>query len=183
MQISGLNINKFNINKCNINKIDKTIFINFLYNNMSNLSELDQKDIVLFHNIAKRVYNELGPGHNEKIYQKAMKYELDLHNIPVDMESHVTVTYCDSSGNIHNLESERIDLFIHANPPKIAELKAVQRNIQETEKVQIRKYFKELNKLGTYVPYGLLINFPQPNSKETRTDVDFEVVLNDISKP
>ena len=148
---------------------------------MNDLSDLEQKDIELLHNIAKRVYNELGPGHNEKIYQKAMKYELDLHNIPVDMESHVTVTYCDSSGNIHNLESERIDLFIHTNPPKIAELKAVQRNIQETEKVQIRKYFKELNKSGVHVPYGFLINFPQPNSKETRQEVDFEVVVNNIT--
>ena len=67
------------------------------------------------------------------------------------------------------------------------ELKAIQRNIQEPERVQVRKYFTELKKEGINAVYGIIINFPQPNSKETRKDIDYEVIHNehylDVSTP
>ena len=146
----------------------------------------------LLKKLATIIYLQLGPGHNEKIYQKALKYELDCKEIHCDLERHVTVRYTDSFDKTHCLESERIDIYIHEDSilkkgPVILELKAIQRNIQEPERVQVRKYFTELKKEGINAVYGIIINFPQPNSKETRKDIDYEVIHNehylDVSTP
>jgi len=133
---------------------------------------------------AKRVYSELGPGHSETTYQKAMSHELQIHNLKVDLERHLSVTYTDSIGNTHYLTSERIDIFIHNtnqenNGNIILELKATQKGIQEQEIVQIKKYFRQLKKENTSINYGILINFPQPNSKFTTETIEYLVVKSD----
>ena len=127
---------------------------------------------------SERVYNELGTGHNEKIYQKALKCELDCLGISSDMERHLNVCYVDSQCNKHCLETERIDLYVFSKTCDdiIIELKAIQRSIQEPERVQIKKYFKDLKKEDLTIGAGIIINFPQPNSKDTRTNIDFEVL-------
>ena len=35
---------------------------------------------------SKRVFSELGVGHNERIYHKALIYELNCHNIHIDTD-------------------------------------------------------------------------------------------------
>ena len=143
---------------------------------------------IFLKNLAIRVFDNLGPGHNEKIYHKALKTELDCYGILSDVERHVAVTYIDSKGNYHCLESERIDLFIHSNTNEwsgivnvICELKAISKNIGEQERVQVRKYFNELKKHNVDCKYGIIINFPQPSSKEVKTEIEFEVIKNTIS--
>ena len=139
------------------------------------------------YNISSRVFNNLGPGHNEQIYQKALLYEFMCNNINVDVER-----YIDSKGNKHHLVSERIDIFIHKDCNSIysdlqknnviLELKAISKSLNFVEIVQINKYFKELEKEDVGVDYGILINFPQPSSKGVSNEIDFKIVYkNDMS--
>ena len=135
--------------------------------------------------VAKLVYDNIGPGHNEKVYQKALICELNCKGFILDSERHISVKYIDSKGHTHVLESERIDIYIHNNNEYnegdiILELKATMKPIQETEKVQINKYFKELKKDNIIVPYGIVINFPQPSSKETHKTIYFDIFKNTL---
>jgi GxxExxY protein len=148
---------------------------------MDELSRL-QREI---YDISNLVYNNIGPGHNEKVYQKALLCELMCRRFVADSERHISVKYIDSLGQSHVLESERIDIYIHNNEiynegDIILELKATMKPIQETEKVQINKYFKELKKDNIFVPYGIVINFPQPSSKDTHKDIFFCVFKNNL---
>ena len=62
---------------------------------------------------AQRVLNNLGMGHSEKIYHKALHAELACLGFNLTSEYHLAVCYNDSKGGEHILESERIDIFIH----------------------------------------------------------------------
>ena len=126
---------------------------------------------------SKRVFSELGVGHNERIYHKALIYELNCHNIHIDTEMNLVVKYMDSQGNNHCLESVRIDIFLHKHNI-ILELKAIHRKIQNQEIAQIKKYFNILNKENVKVPYGMSINFPQPSTKGL-TETEYIIVDND----
>ena len=148
----------------------KTKFQNFIYN------------------LVQKVYTQLGPGHAEAVYQKAFHYELSSQGIMSEMEKHMDVVYTDSRGNTHNLTSDRIDIYIHRdltsvweelqNTSIFVELKAVSKNMNDIEKEQVHKYMRELMKKGICVPYGLLINFPQPNRTNLENGVDFYIMEN-----
>jgi len=153
-------------------------YINITSNTIHN-SNLDKNSITQIIEYAERVYESLGPGHNERIYHKALVYELICNNYNLDTEMNVVVKYVDSKGKSHNLESERIDIFIH-DINIILELKAIQKQIQSQEICQIKKYFNELKKIGISVPYGIIINFPQPTAKEIPSKIESLVVNNDI---
>lgn len=125
-------------------------------------------------NAAKEVYRQLGTGHNERVYHKALVYELNCLGYNLDTEMNIIVKYKDSKGNVHNLETERIDIFIHGENI-LVELKAIQKQIQAQEKAQLEKYINELNKLNIKVSDALVINFPQPNNKEIPSKIDYFV--------
>ena len=127
-------------------------------------------------NAAKRVYDSLGPGHSESTYHKAYNYELQALNYSTTCERNIVVTYDDSLGNKHYLNSERIDIFIHANKDKnigniVLELKAI-KSIGINESNQVKKYMKQLKKDNIDCSHGLVINFP--TSKETIEHIIFE---------
>ena len=132
------------------------------------------ENVIKILNSAIRVYDQLGPGHNERIYHKALVYELNCLGYNLDTEMNIIVRYKDSKGNIHSLETERIDIFIHEEKVFI-ELKAIQKQIQAQEKAQLEKYINELNKLSIFVSDALVINFPQPNNKEIPSKIDYFV--------
>ena len=127
----------------------------------------------------KRVFKNLGIGHTERIYHKALVYELNCLNYNIDTEMNIIVKYKDSQGKLHNLESVRIDIFIH-DLNIILELKAIHRKIQPQEIAQIKKYFNVLNKeqRSNKVDYGLIINFPQPSTKEASLEIEYLKVEN-----
>ena len=140
-------------------------------------TELQKK----IYEMASLVNENIGPGHNEKVYQKALICELVCNGYIIDSERHIPVKYIDSKGNSHVLESERIDIFIHNDTDDgniILELKAIMKPIGEMERVQVKKYFKELSKDQIKVNYGIIINFPQPSAKETREKIDYLVINN-----
>jgi GxxExxY protein len=133
-------------------------------------------NVIMILNSALRVFDQLGPGHNERIYHKALVYELNCLGYNLDTEMNIIVKYKDSKGNIHSLETERIDIFIHEEKILI-ELKAIQKQIQAQEKVQLEKYINELNKLDIFVNDALIINFTQPNNKEVPNNIDYFVKI------
>ena len=134
-------------------------------------------------NSASRVFTQLGPGHSEKIYHKALHCELISLGFNITSEYHVPITYNDSKNNIHILESERIDIMIHGhnnnkyqeleNKNIILELKSISKQIQAQEKNQVYKYINQLKNLD--FSYGIIINFPQPSNKEIKDKIDFYV--------
>ena len=133
-------------------------------NNTNHISIIQQAAI--------RVYDQLKTGHNERIYHKAFVYELICLGYNLDTEMNIIVKYVDSKGKSHNLETERIDVFIHEHNILI-ELKAIQKEISNQEKAQLEKYINELNKININVSNAIVINFPQPNNKNIPSNIEF----------
>ncbi|MBR4715274.1 MAG: GxxExxY protein [Bacteroidales bacterium] len=96
---------------------------------------------------AMEVYNQLGPGLLESIYEKTLIAELRLRNIEVKSQVPVQVVY---KGNVVSNDL-RIDLLI--DDTIIVELKSVE-ELSSLHYKQIRTYLKLTNK-----PLGWLINF------------------------
>jgi GxxExxY protein len=116
--------------------------------------ELTEKIISIFY----QVYNKLGYGFMEKIYEKAMMIEFRKKRIPVVAQAPIKVFY----------EGECIgeyyaDLLVHNKV--IVELKAIRRFAEENE-AQLLNYLK-----ATDIEVGLLLNFgPEPGMKRKAFD-------------
>ncbi len=93
------------------------------------------------------VYNKLGPGLLESVYQHILKYELEKHGLKVKMEVTLPVIYDDIKFDI----GFRLDLLV--NDKVIIELKSVE-NLAEVHHKQVITYLK-LSKLKL----GILVNF------------------------
>ena len=93
------------------------------------------------------VYNALGPGLLESVYEKALVYELRLRGLKVASQLPVDIMY---KGNIIGADL-RLDILV--NDTLIIELKSVE-NLLPVHFKQIRTYMKLLKK-----PVGLLVNF------------------------
>ncbi len=96
---------------------------------------------------AMEVYNELGPGFLEVIYQDAMKIELESQGIPFEFQKPLPVYY-----RGHLLPHEYIaDLICYERI--LLELKAV-KDIHEAHLAQVMNYLK-----ATGLALGYVINF------------------------
>ena len=93
------------------------------------------------------VYNVLGPGLLESVYEKALLYELKLRGLKVSSQIPVNIEY---KGNVIGSDL-RLDIIVE--DILIVELKSVE-NLLPVHFKQIRTYMRLLNK-----PMGLLINF------------------------
>ena len=149
-------------------------------NTIDNHSEL----LKIIYNSFNLVYSNLGIGHSEAIYHKALLYELSLHHLSIDSERNLNVIYTDSRANNHIVGSERIDLFIHKNTLNgintdniILELKAIPKSIGDKEIFQLKKYFRELKKENTTFEYGIIINFNQTCA--SKNDCNFVMIKED----
>ncbi len=117
--------------------------------------------------IAKDIYNELGSGYQECVYQKAFEVGLRLQKIAYENQKIVPIYY-----KKYNVGEGKPDLII--NDPKgkiIVELKAIGAKLSQKEETQLRKYMEVLN-----IKKGILINFPQPGTKEVPNEVEIRVV-------
>ena len=94
-----------------------------------------------------QVYNHLGPGLLESIYEKALIYELHQRNFTVESPVNVDIKYKEVTIGT----DLRLDLIVEAK--LIIELKSVE-DLNPVHFKQLRTYMKLLNK-----PAGLLINF------------------------
>ncbi len=93
------------------------------------------------------VYNILGPGLLESVYEKALLYELQSRGLKVVSQLPVDIMY---KGNIIGADL-RLDILV--NDTLIIELKSVE-SLLPVHFKQVRTYMKLLNK-----PVGLLVNF------------------------
>ena len=116
--------------------------------------ELTQKIIMIFY----KVYNKLGYGFLEKVYENAMIIEFRKESIPVVSQSPIEVSY----------ENEIIgdyyaDLLV--DNKVIVEIKAV-KNLSDEHEAQVLNYLKATN-----IEVGLLFNFgPKPEIKPKAFD-------------
>lgn len=95
------------------------------------------------------VYNELGYGHKEEVYQKALAKELESLVIPYQREKSLTVKYKEE-----HVGNYRPDFVI--DDKVIVELKAVE-FMPKTFETQLLHYLKT-----TGYQLGLLVNFGAP---------------------
>ncbi|SRR5574344_340538 len=106
------------------------------------------------------VYNTLGPGLLENIYEAALIYELKKRGCKVESQVPVAVKY---DGVLLNVNF-RIDLLV--NDKVILELKSVE-DVKDIHLKQILTYLKL-----THIKLGLLVNF---NTDKIQTSI-FRVV-------
>lgn len=105
--------------------------------------ELTEKIIRCCYN----VHNELGPGYNEKIYEKALKTELANKNIKYEAEKAYKVYY--QGEKVGEL---RVDFIVEDKV--IVEIKALPGNIPKVFEHQVISYLQ-----SAQLRVGLLINF------------------------
>lgn len=100
------------------------------------------------------VYNALGPGLLESVYEEALCFELQNRGLMVERQKHVPVVY---KGRVLNTEL-RLDLLVEDRI--IVELKSVE-EMKPVFYKQLRTYLKLLNK-----HLGLLVNFGENDMHE-----------------
>ena len=96
---------------------------------------------------AMEVYNELGPGLLESVYEKALMCELKEREIKAESQKQIEITY---KGVVIGNDL-RLDILVEDQ--LIVELKSVE-GLQPIHFKQLRTYMRLLDK-----PIGLLINF------------------------
>jgi GxxExxY protein len=93
------------------------------------------------------VFNELGPGLLESVYESALAYELDCLDLEVKKQHPLPVNY----KNINLEQGFRLDLLV--NNQVIIEIKSVEA-IHDVHKKQLLTYLKLSG-----IKLGILVNF------------------------
>jgi GxxExxY protein len=120
--------------------------------------------------LTQDIYDKLGSGFDEVVYQKAFEVGLRMRRVPYESQRVVPVYY-----EGFYIGEGKPDLIVGEIPERVViELKAVE-SVGYKERAQIENYLRVLD-----IAVGLLINFPQPTkSKAARDDVEFIEVTND----
>ncbi len=105
---------------------------------------------------AQEVYNELGPGYLEQVYEDALCYELDLRNLSYQRQIELDVHY----KNTVFERRFRADLLIEEKV--IVENKAI-KTITNQDEAQLINYLKT-----TRLRVGLLFNYGADKLEKTR---------------
>ena len=100
------------------------------------------------------VYNTLGPGFLEAVYQEALELELAKRNIPYEREKELSICY----NGVVLKQTYRADFVCYGNI--IVELKAVA-HLDDTHRSQVFNYLK-----ATGYKLGLLLNFGNEDGLE-----------------
>ena len=108
---------------------------------------------------AIEVYNELGAGYDESVYEEAMSVEFRNRKIAYEVERNTEIFYKGVKVGIN-----RLDFIVEGK--LVVELKA-QASITKSHIGQTRAYLKTLK-----LKNGILVNFPYPDKEEP----DFEPV-------
>ena len=114
----------------------------------------------VLHSIAQDIYDKLGSGFEEVVYQKAFEVALRLRGIPYEAQRVVPIFY-----QGFYVGEGKPDLIVGRNEERmVVELKAVE-SVGHKERMQIENYLRVLD-----LPRGLLINFPQPTKSKAAKD-------------
>lgn len=118
---------------------------------MDNLKQSDKTGAVLA--AFYEVYNQLGYGFIENVYQNALYKELQRRNIPCVVHPKITVYYKEDAVGYY-----KADIIVYDSV--ILELKAVS-HLTEAHEIQLVNYLR-----ATDIEVGLLLNFgPHPEFK------------------
>lgn len=119
------------------------------------MTELIYKDeVYAIIGSAMEVYNHLGPGFAEAVYQEAFGIEMLQRNIPVKEQQEVKILYKGA-----HLQKTYIADYV-AYGKIIIEIKALEQ-LSSREESQLLNYLKATNS-----PLGLLVNFGARNNLE-----------------
>lgn len=118
--------------------------------------------------IIREVFDILGKGFPENVYQKAMGVEFQAQNLKYDMEVTMSIPYKE-----HVVGQVRADIILRGMTPVVIETKATSTPIKLEERWQLARYLKILN-----IPLGVLVNFPQM-AAATEPQVDFLILSDD----
>lgn len=119
---------------------------------------------------AFEVYNEMGNGYLEEVYQECLEQELESRHIPFASKTELTIQY-----KGHPLRKRYIpDLVVHGEI--VVELKAARQLATEHE-AQLLNYLKATGKT-----VGYLINFGSPGKLEWKRMVKTDKPLMDTDK-
>ena len=105
--------------------------------------------------IAIEIHSRLGPGFIEKIYEKAMAYELRKNDIKFNEQAEISVKY-----KTVELGQQRVDLLVENKV--IVELKCVS-ELSDIHFAQMLSYLKTTDKR-----VGLILNFAENRLKIKR---------------
>ena len=103
---------------------------------------------------AMEVYNQLGPGFSEAIYQEALEIESNTQNMPNNPQDEIYIAYKGTQ-----LKQFFKPDFIYFDKI-IVEIKAIDK-LTSREEAQLLNYLK-----ATGLPLGILINFGRENDLE-----------------
>ncbi len=126
---------------------------------------------------AKAVFQDLGEGWNEAVYQKAMEVELRERGIKYEEQRVLPVYYKDK----YLVGRGELDLIVLVNLWSgkrvhiVIELKT-DTGIKEDHKIQMQKYIKALNKSlpsenDIVYPVGFIINFIKPSRRRLDEEI------------
>ena len=117
--------------------------------------------------IADDIFQDLGSGFDESVYQRAFEVALRIESITYENQRTISIFY-----KGFYVGEGRIDIIpTIAGEQIIVELKAVASEFSPKEVTQLKKYM-EL----THISRGLLINFPQADRKGNKDAPQFIVV-------
>lgn len=117
--------------------------------------------------MATDIYNDLGSGFDESIYQKALEVACRLDGLQYENQRIIPIYY-----RGHNIGESKADLIINTNGNTlVVELKAIGTVLSAKEESQLRKYMS-----STSIPNGLLMNFPQAGRKGCADEPEFIIV-------
>jgi len=118
--------------------------------------------------IARDIFNNLGSGFDECIYQRAFEVSLRLEGIRYENKRVIPVFYRD-----FNIGDGEADLIVYDGEGQIVimELKAIGAGLSPKEETQLRKYMELLE-----IKAGLLVNFPQAGRKGIPDEPEFIIL-------
>lgn len=114
-------------------------------------------------NIAKHLYETLGPGHKDKTYRDAIALELQDKGYTVKIETPSNISYTTRNGKTMIIGSEKVDICAYKDGKyTFIEVRAMlsflnKKDVNEASYLKVRKY---LSSIG--LEEGILINFPFP---------------------
>ena len=118
--------------------------------------------------IAKDVYDTLGSGFSEDVYDQAMQVGLRVQHIHYESQKVLELKYLNTC-----VGEGYPDLVVHFDDKTfvVVELKAVGSKMGAGEEQQLRNYMKILG-----AQFGLLINFQLPGKKPGKTELEIREV-------
>jgi GxxExxY protein len=125
-------------------------------------------DISTIKEVAKDVYQTLGSGFAETIYDHAMQVGLRLEGIRYESQKVVELKYRD-----HYVGEGYPDLVVHLGRQSVVvELKAVASELGASEEQQLRNYLRILN-----IERGLLMNFQSPGRRAGTAELEIREIV------